>query len=102
MNHGTHRVGLTVAALGALLGLLIFAGAIAYTFNRQASVDARLCHFTVTNRSAIRATWKAAERLVVKGRDKESQERTRAFFAEVLRPIPALECRDNRPRPVGS
>lgn len=88
------------AAVGALLGILLFGFAIAYVFARQQWVDRRLCAQTVENRAAIRATWSSARVLVLRSQtDPQLVERTNQFFDSVLRPIPPLECRDNRPLP---
>jgi hypothetical protein len=85
-----------------LAGVLLFGLAITYTFRQQQSVDRRICQQTVENRDAARGIWEGARRLSLRDvTDDRQREELDAFFEEILRPYPALECRGGTtPKPV--
>jgi hypothetical protein len=90
-----------LAALAAALGVVLFLLAIVYTFQRQSAVDVKLCRQTVTNRAATRGIWEGARRLSLTGiTDPALRAQLDAFFAEILRPYPELECHGSEPVPV--
>lgn len=83
-----------IASVVALI-LLLLAGL--YTFRQQSIVNQRLCEINVENRAALRATWEA-----VRVQFKETSDNPEAvdrFVDAILRPIPELQCVDNRPLP---
>jgi hypothetical protein len=90
-----------LAALAATLGVVLFLLSIVYTFHRQSAVDEKLCRQTVANRAATRGIWEGARRLSLGGVTDEAQRaQLDAFFAEILRPYPALSCHGSEPKPA--
>jgi len=76
----------------------VFLIAAVVTFSQQDRINAELCASTVENRDADRIQWLTLERLIVPTIDaEEARERFHALIQGVLRPIPALECRDDKP-----
>lgn len=72
--------------------------ALAYSIDKQRSVDAKLCLQTVDNREGQRRTWNAARSLLLASQqDEETRATTNAFFDGILETIPALRCEGNRP-----
>lgn len=72
----------------------------AYVVHHQRLVNAELCHSTVDNRMADRVQWLTLERLSsVQMTDPEQRRAFHLLIQGVLRPIPVLECRDNKPVP---
>lgn len=84
------------AAVAVSFLLLLLAGL--YTFRQQERVNRQLCQQTVDNRNATRKTWEAAGGLVLRTQQtEEGRIATSRFFDEILRSIPALTCRGNKP-----
>jgi hypothetical protein len=98
----TKRPGVGVSAAVFACSLALFALAAIYTLRQQENINVRLCEGTVENREAVRETWNAARVLILR-RQTDGKERTltNEFFDGVLRPIPPLECVDNKPIPKG-
>ncbi len=93
------RAGPWFAAAAFILGIFLMASAGAYTIRQQNHINHKLCQQTIDNRDGIRSTWLAAGTLVLRTVPREQREQTRAFFREILRPIPPLQCVDNKPIP---
>lgn len=83
----------------AAFGVLFLFLAIAYTFHHQEAVDRRVCVSIVENRQADRAQWLAVQVELL--RNGMPDEAVRALINAALRPIPPLECRNNKPVPKG-
>lgn len=87
------------AALSVGFAIFLFGLSIVYTFNHQNHTNARICQSAVDNREGLRDTWNAARTLLLATQTPAQRERTDEFFDGVLRPIPPLECVNNRPVP---
>jgi len=93
-------VGPWALAGAYVVGVILLLGAMVYTFAQQEHVNQELCASTVANREADRVQWITLGRLIEPTIDtEEGRERMRALIAGVLRPIPPLECIDDKPIP---
>lgn len=89
-----------LAALAAVLGMVFFASAVAYSYRQQQNINHQLCQSAVANRAAIRTTWEAARKIVLEGQDTpEGRQVTNTLFDGILEAIPPLSCVDSNPAP---
>jgi hypothetical protein len=99
MRH-VYIAGPYFAAVAAFLGLFLFALAGIYTFRQQDHVNASLCQNVVENREADRIQWLTLRQLILPTLEsEEARNATTRLIDGVLRPIPSLECVDNKPIP---
>ena len=93
---GEHA-GPYVAAAAVLASVVVIALAAVYAFYEQEQVAERICLSVVENREADRSQWLAVRRFSIESGT--PPERVDPFIEAALRPIPALECRNNKPVP---
>lgn len=86
------------AGMALAIAFVVFALAGIYSFRQQDHINKQLCQQTVDNREATRHTWDAARGIVLRGQPSlEQRIATNEFFDAILREVPRLTCRDNKP-----
>jgi hypothetical protein len=84
--------------IASVLAAVIFLLAGIYSFRQQDVVNHELCENVVENREADRVQWLTLLKLTLPTLETDAEkERFTILIHGVLRPIPSLECVDNKP-----
>lgn len=89
---------LVLAGVFVVASVLGLAAALVFRAHDQNSINERICQSSVENRDALRLILtRARDAGIASTEDRDTQDRIRVFYADLLTQVPRLECRRGKP-----